>query len=78
MGIKSTLFQYWQTKELEAGRRISVSEVARQTGVSRNAVQRLLDNDAARFDGATIAALCQFFDVPPGPVPFLVYEPDGE
>lgn len=75
--IHSKLFQFWQQKELEFERRITVSEVTRSTGVSRDAIQRLLDNESTRFDGPTMTAICRFFDVPAGPVPFLVYEPDA-
>lgn len=77
MKIKSELFRFWQQQELEAGRRISVSEVARQTGVSRNAIQGLLDGETNRFDGPTVAAICAYFNVPAGPVPFLTFEPES-
>lgn len=78
MTIKSTLFQFWQQHEAQTGRRLTVSEVARAAHVSRDAIQRLLDNDSTRFDGPTIDALCRYFDVAPGTIPFLVYEADPE
>lgn len=78
MAMRSELFRFWQEKQLELGRRVTVSEVARQTGVSRNAIQRLLDGDSSRFDGPTISAICAFFEVPAGRIPFLVYEPDED
>lgn len=77
MAIKSELFRYWQEQEVRLGRRITVSEVARSANLSRDAIQRLLDNNSTRFDGPTISAICKFFDVPPGtPIPFLLYVPD--
>lgn len=77
MAIKSELFRYWQEQEVRLGRRITVSEVARSANLSRDAIQRLLDNNSTRFDGPTLAALCRYFNVPPGtPIPFLVYVPD--
>ncbi len=76
MSIKSNLFQFWQQKELELNRRVTVSEVARATHVSRESIQRLLDNESTRFDAPVIDALCRYFDVPAGPVPFLFYEPE--
>ena len=75
--IQSKLFQFWQQKEMEFGRRITVIEVSRATKISRETIQRLLDNDSTRFDGATMAGLCEFFSVPAGPIPFLVFEHDG-
>lgn len=76
MTFKSTLFEFWNRKEIELGRRLSVLGVASEAGISRAAIQRLLDGDIQRVDVDTINALCKFFDVPPGPVPFLVYVPD--
>lgn len=76
--MRSTLFEFWQQQEIRAGRRLSVSEVSRATGVSRSAIHRLLDGEALRFDAPVINALCRYFDVPAGPVPFLVYMPDAE
>ena len=76
MRIVSTLFEFWRQKEVEQNRRITVSEVSRDCGIHRDAIQRLLDNESTRFDGPTLAALCKFFDVPAGPIPFLEYVPD--
>lgn len=76
MAFKSTLFEYWNQKEIELGRRLSVLGVAGEAGVSRAAIQRLLNGDMQRIDVDTIDALCKFFNVPPGPVPFLQYIPD--
>jgi len=76
MALRSTLFEFWKQKEVEQGRRISVSEVSRACGIHREAIQRLLDNDSTRYDGPTIDALCKYFSVPDGPIPFLVYKSD--
>lgn len=73
MAIKSTLFEFWKKAELERGERLTVSEVARAAGVSRSAIQRLLDGETSRFDGPTIDAICKFFEVAPGAIPFLMY-----
>lgn len=75
--IKSQLFEIWKKAELERGRSITVTEAVAATGLSRNAVQNLLDGNTARFDAPVIDALCKFFNVPPGPVPFLVFEPES-
>jgi DNA-binding Xre family transcriptional regulator len=76
MPIRSVLFAFWQQKEIELGRRVTVSEVARAANIHRDAIQRLLDNESTRFDGPTLAAICRFFGVPPGPIPFLEFVPD--
>jgi len=78
MAIKSTLFEFWRKAELDRGERITVSEVARAASISRSAIQRLLDGETSRFDGPTIDALCRFFGVPGGAIPFLVFEPEQQ
>jgi hypothetical protein len=75
VAIKSTLFQFWQQKELELGRTISISEAAKATGLHRDTIKRLMDGSTSRFDEPVISGLCAFFAVPPGPIPFLIYEP---
>ncbi len=74
MAVKSTLFQFWQQKELEFGRIISIAEVSRATGLHRDTIKRLMDGETSRFDEPVIDKLCGFFGVPDGPIPFLTYE----
>lgn len=73
MTIQITLFAYWKQKEAERGERITVAEVARVTGLQRNTIQGLLDGETSRFDAVVLDALCRYFDVPAGPIPFIVY-----
>ncbi len=75
--ITSTLAEFWQKKELEAGRIITVQEVSRKTNLNWETIRRLKENKTRRFDSHVIAELCQFFDVPDGEqIPFLsvIYE----
>ena len=76
--IKSTFFEFWKSAEIDRGRRITVAEVAKATGLRRNTIQGLLNGETTRFDAPVIDALCCYFNVPAGPIPFLVYEPDDE
>lgn len=76
MGYRSRLFQYWKQKELEQRQNISVLDVAKATGLHRSTIQSLLDDTTRRFDDPVISAICTYFNVAPGPVPWLVYEPD--
>ncbi len=78
MAVKSKLFEFWQLKEIELGHRLTVAEAMRATGLHRDSIQGFLDGDVKRFDEPTLNKLCKFFNVPPGPVSFLVYEPDGD
>ena len=75
--ITSTLADFWRQKELEAGRIITVQEVAKKTNLNWETVRRLKENKTKRFDSHVIAGLCQFFGVPNGEqIPFLsvIYE----
>lgn len=77
MAIKSNLFAFWKQRELERGERILISDVVRETGLQRNTIQNMLNNSTTRFDAPVLEALCKFFNVPAGPVPFLVFEQDS-
>ena len=77
MAVKSNLFEFWRRKEIALRHRLTVAEVMRATGLHRDSIQGFLDGDVKRFDEPTLNKLCRYFDVPPGPVPFIVYEPDG-
>jgi putative transcriptional regulator len=71
-----SLFQLWTRKEQRENRRITLTEVSEATGLSPETIRKLLKNQTRRFDESVIIALCEYFEVPPGPVPFVVYEPD--
>lgn len=74
--IEIALFEHWKKTELEQGRRITVAEVVRETGLQRNTIQGLLDGETTRLDTHVLDGLCRYFDVPAGTVPFLQYVPD--
>lgn len=75
--IKLDLFSFWKEKEREWQRKITVAEVARATGIHRNTIRvYLLKEGIDRPDLSVVAGFCSFFNIPPGPVPFLIYEKD--
>ena len=76
MAVKVNLAQFRREKQAEWGRDITWQEIMDGAGISRNTLARLLSGKAQRVDKATLAGLCRFFNVPPGPVPFIVYVPD--
>ncbi|NLF76382.1 MAG: helix-turn-helix transcriptional regulator [Chloroflexi bacterium] len=49
-------------KELKEGRRISLSEVARETNVDRRTLGKWYRNEIDVFYGPVIAALCKYYD----------------
>jgi DNA-binding Xre family transcriptional regulator len=78
MAVINKLFDFWKQKEIEQGRTIPVKEVALATGVSRDTLTRLRNKTTTRFDENVIDKLCKFFDVQPGPIPFIIYQPEGK
>lgn len=74
--VRSTLAEFWKQKETERSCKITVAEVASATGLARNTIDAWLENNMTRYDKPIINAFCKYFDVPAGPIPFLIYEPD--
>jgi transcriptional regulator with XRE-family HTH domain len=71
----SEIFKLWNAKEAREGRRITLTEVSEVTGLAPETIRNLRNDKTRRFDEDVLLALCSFFDVPPGPVPFIVYQP---
>jgi transcriptional regulator with XRE-family HTH domain len=76
--IKIDLFPLWHRKEIELGRELTVREVAKATGLDSKSVSNLKRGTTQRFDAPVLAALCQYFGVPEGPVPFITVRYNGE
>jgi len=53
-------------KRMRDHRNISLSEVAKETGISRQAISKWESNNVSRFNGSTIGAICRYFQVGPG------------
>ncbi len=70
-----TLKQYIREKEAEWQKDITWANIREATGVSESTLNRLINGKAQRVDRGVLAKLCHFFNVPPGPIPFIVYEP---
>ncbi|NJO82100.1 MAG: helix-turn-helix transcriptional regulator [Blastochloris sp.] len=51
--------------ERKQGRRITMAEVARATGISRTTLRRLEKNETDGIDFETIRKLCDFYGVTP-------------
>jgi transcriptional regulator with XRE-family HTH domain len=65
-------------KQAKEGRHISVAEVAKETGISRDTVNRWMRHSVTQFHRETLDAFCKYYGVPEGsPIPFLVYEPES-
>ncbi len=77
MAVRVNLAQFRREKEAQWGRDVSWQEIIEGAGISRNTLARLLSGKAQRVDKVTMDGLCRFFEVPPGPVPFVVYAPDN-
>ncbi len=62
--------------EVMGRRRISISELGRRAGVTRNTVARLYHGQTRQIDLVVLRRLCEALGVTPGDV--LVYMPDEQ
>lgn len=70
--VKSELLELWTEKERQEGRRITVEEVAQETGLDRKTISGLLKGETSQFSGPVLAKVCVYFGVQDGQaVPFL-------
>ena len=53
-------------KRIHEKRTISISEIARDTGIARKTLLAWANNTVTRFDAPVIDALCRYFGVKPG------------
>lgn len=60
--LKNNLFTLLKNRELELGREISKSELAREVDASPSVIRRWLDNDVTRFDAKLIEGFCRFLE----------------
>ena len=68
------LFDIWLEHERRTGKRVSLREVSRATGLSVRTVSEMRDGKARRFDVETLSSLCKYFGVKPNtPIPFIVF-----
>lgn len=71
------LFTLWLEHEKKIGRRLSLREVSRATGLSVRTVSDMRDGKARRFDVKTLINLCRFFGIESGvPIPFILFIAD--
>jgi len=63
MRVRNLLFERIRLKEIELRRRIDITEVSRDSGVTRATLHAWLRNPyLARFDADTVARLCAYFE----------------
>ncbi len=53
-------------KQVRERRNISLQEVEKETGISRQALYKWKNNTLDRYENRVINALCQYFNVSPG------------
>lgn len=73
---KAIVDALWKAKEKRDGVKITVQDVVRRANLNAHTVSSIRTGNMKRFDGRVLSAFCEYFDVPAGPVPFLVFTPD--
>jgi DNA-binding Xre family transcriptional regulator len=72
--IQVDLLPLWHEKEKELGKRLTIKDVAEATELAYSTVANFRAGKTKRFDEGVLAALCEYFGVPPGSiVPFLIF-----
>lgn len=61
-------------KQVKERRNISLQEVEKETGITRQALYKWKKNTLDRYEGRVINALCQYFSISPGEL--FEYIPD--
>lgn len=74
--IKIDLFSIWQDEEKRRGKKLTALEVSAATGIHRNTLSSYLKGNVKSPNFEILNALCRYFNVEPGPVPFLIYTED--
>ena len=74
--MKNRLFELRQDWERREQDRLSNSELARLTGVSRDTIVRMIKDDDTSISSQTIKDLCKFFKIQPGELLYIEYEPN--
>jgi putative transcriptional regulator len=74
--IKSRLRVLIAQEEALSGSKLTYGTLAEQTGLSKDTINRLANNDTKRIDFSTLNALCVRFGCQPGDV--LIYIADNE
>lgn len=75
--LKIRIIELMADKQKATGRVITIADVAKGTGLSRQTVYDWAANRVSRFDERTILALCNYFECNVGDLMVLV-EADGE
>lgn len=74
--IKAVIISCWQEKERKLGRKLTAREASEMSGIHRNTINAYLRGPIANPDSKVVDKFCEFFDISPGPIPFLIYERD--
>jgi putative transcriptional regulator len=74
MTINNTFSSLLAAKGIQEKRRITVAEVARETGIDQRTLGKWAANTITRYDAPALEALCKYFECQPGDL--LVYIPE--
>jgi DNA-binding Xre family transcriptional regulator len=69
-------FNLWKDKEKTLSRPLTLSEACEITDLAPETIRGIKEGKTLRFDAPVLAKLCSLLDVPPGPIPFIVFSED--
>lgn len=76
MSVTVDLKQFKREAEAQLRRDITWDEIREATGLAKTTINRLMNDKNQRVDLSAVDRLCTFFNLPAGPIPFIVYKPD--
>ena len=76
--IRYRLKELIAEKEFQEGRRVTIDEVAKETGVHRTTLSKIANQKGYKTNTEVLAKLCQFFKVEIGQVAEYLEEDAGQ
>lgn len=62
MAVKNRLFNLLKDREVKIQRRIDITELSKETGVSRQAIYKWLSDDIKAYYPDVMEAFCRYFE----------------
>ncbi len=76
MAVRIDLKQFVREYEAKHQRDVTWAEISEATGMAETTLNRLMNGHSKRVGLDVLDRLCQHFDVPSGPIPFVIFERD--
>ncbi len=76
--MKNRLVALMGEKQARENKPVSAAIIARETGLSRQAIHKWIHNDITQFNAETIQSLCEYFDCEVGDLLYIDRSTNGD